>query len=373
MPTTVHALAAGGSRIYAGGKFITMGWSARERLAAIDSNGKATDWNPGADGMVKALAVRGSTIYAGGYFSHVGADSTYRRFLAAFNATTGAVTDWAPHPNSQVQALATDGSTLYVGGSFVAIGGATRNHIAAFDSNGNVTNWDPNANDDVFAFAISDSTVYAGGSFTTVGQYIAGIDSDGAATTWDASAYYHVYALAAASNRLCAGGGFRSVGNYPNAYFARFDGAALPTLNVTKSGSGSGTVTSDPSGIDCGSTCSASYSEGTVVTLTVAPASGSIFTGWSGGCSGTGTCTVAMTEDISVTASFGADTICTYTFTPKNKKFAYKAGTVTVNITGKGQKSCPTPSVFIPQGEDWLSLSSIAFAKNKGKVTVSVT
>src|SRR5262245_3513286 len=62
-------------------------------------------------------------------------------------------------------------------------------------------------------------------------------------------------------------------------------------LAVVKAGTGSGTVTSAPAGITCGTSCTASYASGTVVTLTATPASGSTFTGWSGGgCTGTGTC-----------------------------------------------------------------------------------
>src|SRR2546429_58155 len=43
------------------------------------------------------------------------------------------------------------------------------------------------------------------------------------------------------------------------------------TLTVTTTGTGSGTVTSSPQGIDCGTTCVASYDSGTVVTLTATP------------------------------------------------------------------------------------------------------
>jgi len=78
-------------------------------------------------------------------------------------------------------------------------------------------------------------------------------------------------------------------------------------LSVTKAGSGSGTVTSSPAGVDCGSTCSAEYNGGTSVTLTAAPASDSTFTGWGGACSGAEvTCTVSMSEARSVTATFSA-------------------------------------------------------------------
>jgi peptidoglycan/xylan/chitin deacetylase (PgdA/CDA1 family) len=76
-------------------------------------------------------------------------------------------------------------------------------------------------------------------------------------------------------------------------------------LSVIPAGNGSGTVTSSPTGIDCGATCSASFNYNTPVTLTATPAAGSTFTGWSGeGCSGTGTCEVTMSAARSVTANF---------------------------------------------------------------------
>ena len=76
-------------------------------------------------------------------------------------------------------------------------------------------------------------------------------------------------------------------------------------LNVGKSGSGSGTVTSNPAGITCGSDCTESYPEGQSVILAAATDPGSVFTGWSGGgCSGTGTCQIILGGDVTVTASF---------------------------------------------------------------------
>ncbi len=74
-------------------------------------------------------------------------------------------------------------------------------------------------------------------------------------------------------------------------------------LTISKTGSG-GTVTSNPTGISCGSSCSATYNEGTTVTLTAAPDSTSTFSGWSGACSGTGTCTVTIDAAKAVTATF---------------------------------------------------------------------
>ena len=102
--------------------------------------------------------------------------------------------------------------------------------------------------------------------------------------------------------------------------------ATSQTLTVTRAGAGTGTVTSAPTGISCGTTCSASYASGTSVTLTAAAASGSSFAGWSGACTGSGTCTVAMTAAQSVTATFntvgtGAPCANPITFTSNTGNF----------------------------------------------------
>ena len=78
-------------------------------------------------------------------------------------------------------------------------------------------------------------------------------------------------------------------------------------LTVIAGGSGTGTLTSSPSGINCGSTCVASFTSGASVTLSAAPTGGSTFAGWSGGgCSGTGTCVVTLSAATAVTATFTA-------------------------------------------------------------------
>jgi uncharacterized repeat protein (TIGR01451 family) len=87
---------------------------------------------------------------------------------------------------------------------------------------------------------------------------------------------------------------------------ATFDLAPVThTLTVAKDGTGTGTVTSDPAGIDCGTTCSAEFAEGSLVTLTATPDADSSFTGWSGDCTGTGPCQLTMGADHSATATFG--------------------------------------------------------------------
>ncbi len=76
-------------------------------------------------------------------------------------------------------------------------------------------------------------------------------------------------------------------------------------LSVATLGTGGGTVTSDPAGIDCGGTCVASFALGITVALTATPALDSDFAGWSGaGCAGLGNCEVSMSSSQSVSATF---------------------------------------------------------------------
>ena len=82
----------------------------------------------------------------------------------------------------------------------------------------------------------------------------------------------------------------------------------VPVFRVTvqKQGIGSGTITSTPLGIDCGTTCSGEIEQGTMVSFNAATAPGSVFVGWSGGaCSGAvPTCTVVIIANQTVTATF---------------------------------------------------------------------
>ena len=97
---------------------------------------------------------------------------------------------------------------------------------------------------------------------------------------------------------------FNSAGDSAYSNEACSTTPADSALTVVRSGTGSGSVNSTPSGISCGTDCSEPYTIGTTVTLTAAPAAGSTFSGWSGACAGKGTCTVILTADTTVTASF---------------------------------------------------------------------
>lgn len=77
------------------------------------------------------------------------------------------------------------------------------------------------------------------------------------------------------------------------------------SVTVTFAGTGGGSVNSNPGGIACDSgNCTANFATGTNVSLLATPDGNSIFAGWSGACSGSGSCSVTTSTDRSVTATF---------------------------------------------------------------------
>ena len=102
-------------------------------------------------------------------------------------------------------------------------------------------------------------------------------------------------------------------------------------LTVSKAGTGTGTVSSAPAGINCGTDCTESYNQGTSVTLTATPAAGSKLSAWSGACTGTAaTCTVSMSAAKTVKANFVK--VPTYALTVS--KAGMGTGTVSSAPTG---------------------------------------
>jgi len=122
------------------------------------------------------------------------------------------------------------------------------------------------------------------------------------------------------------------------AYFAIPKNYAL---SVSKAGTGGGTVTGPR--IDCGATCSAPFNAGTVVTLAATPDATSTFTGWSGACSGTGTCNVTM----------DAAKVATATFTRNQLTLSVlKNGTGGGTVTGSGIDCGATCSALLDTGTE---------------------
>ena len=84
---------------------------------------------------------------------------------------------------------------------------------------------------------------------------------------------------------------------------------APATAVLSVSNSGLGRIVSTPAGIDCGSQCSASFPQDSVISLSATPDSGQEFAGWSGDCTGLDPCTLMLSKDRRVAAAFRVATI----------------------------------------------------------------
>ncbi len=158
---------------------------------------------------------------------------------------------------------------------------------------------------------------------------------------------------------------------------ASFTAVQQNSLNVTKAGTGTGIVTSSPAGINCGSDCTEVYTAGTVVTLTATPDSSSTFGGWSGACTGTGTCTITMDAAKSVSPLFQSNSL-TITASAGNGGSISPSGTVTVNYGGS-QSFTITPDAnytvgnVLVDGVSAGSVTSYSFTNLSGNHTISVS
>jgi len=123
-------------------------------------------------------------------------------------------------------------------------------------------------------------------------------------------------------------------------YSLHIAGLAAPQVDlvVAKQGSGSGTVAG--SSIDCGNNCSVHLDAGTAVSLTATPAGGSVFTGWSGPCTGTGSCDFTLNATSTVNATFTQQWLLSVT----------NAGGGTGTVTGNGINCGTTCSLLFDQG-----------------------
>jgi N-acetylneuraminic acid mutarotase len=86
--------------------------------------------------------------------------------------------------------------------------------------------------------------------------------------------------------------------------------SSQPKLTVVVIGSGGGSITSSPAGISCSAgdsgSCQANFLSGSSLTLTATANSGSVFSGWSGGCSGVNGCELSLTANQTVYATLTA-------------------------------------------------------------------
>ena len=134
------------------------------------------------------------------------------------------------------------------------------------------------------------------------------------------------------------------------------------TLNVTLAGTGTGTVTSSPTGINCPGTCSALFTPSTVVSLTETPGTSATFGGWSGACSGSGSCQVTLNSTANVTATFSAPTIQPTTTAVSSSLNPSQYGqTVILTATVTPQTSgTPTGSVAFYDGATLIGTQTLS-------------
>ena len=149
------------------------------------------------------------------------------------------------------------------------------------------------------------------------------------------------------------------------------------SLNVTKAGNGSGTVTSTSAGISCGMDCSEVYTAGAVVTLTATPDANSTFGGWSGACAGSGSCTVTMSDAKNVGAIFNLRSY-TITATAGNGGSIGPSGAVSVNYGGS-QSYTITPNTnytigsVVVDGVSAGAVTSYSFTNVTGNHSINVS
>ncbi len=171
------------------------------------------------------------------------------------------------------------------------------------------------------------STVHVGGEFTKAGG-----SWSGSGTSWSLT------------------------GAATQKFYARFDGLVSPnerlTVQKASTGGATGTVTSSPSGIACGVSCSSAsfdFPTGVDVTLTAAPSTGNRFLGWSSpdagfSCPGTGACTVTMDMARTVTTNFAVASATTFQLSVT--KTGHAAGSAVITSRPAGIDCGSTCSAF---------------------------
>lgn len=146
-----------------------------------------------------------------------------------------------------------------------------------------------------------------------------------------------------------------------------YEHQTFPVATILPIGTGSGRVTSAPAGIDCGSSCVATFTSGSTVTFTAVADSGSTFLGWLPPCPTTATpCTVVMTASTTIAPVFTGDPSADLEITktdfqtvvPDGGEVAY---TITVRNRGPEDVSGATVTDVVPaelSGASWTCSAS---------------
>ena len=293
--------------VYGGGQFVAVG-----AAGTILTSPDGVDWTPRPSGIMSDLS---GVAWGEGRYVTVG--NSYTTLTSPDGVTWtkwpgGAVSNAIVHGRDRFVAVGPYGSirmspdgqdwidqpsgtgshlfaVSYGAGQYVAVG-ASGTILTSPDGSA----WTArNSGTEVDITAVG----FGAGRFVAAATGFLRTSADGAAWTDPGEAPVNLpgYALAwGAGHFLIVGGGIST-----SACAATFS-----SLTVSRTGVGSGRVTSGPVGIDCGSACAASFETGTEVTLLAAPDAGSVFAEWEGDCTGAAACRIVMAGNRSATARF---------------------------------------------------------------------
>jgi uncharacterized repeat protein (TIGR03803 family) len=279
-----------------------------------------TKFSPGGNSLVYSTYLGGSSTESAG---SIAVDASGSAYVSGGTESTDFPTlnpiqaKLAGNYDVFVTKLNSSGSALiystFLGGSYNELANAI-----TVDSSGNahVAGYTFSANFPVTANAFQPHNAGAWNTFVLelnsagnaliYSSYLGGslVDTPGAVAV-DSSGNVWVDGAASSTNFPITGNAFQTTygGGSDDVYLAQVSAVTTYPLTVSLAGTGTGTVTSSPLGINCGVVCSTTFASGTV-TLTATAAAGSTFTGWSGACSGAGACNVNLTSAQSVTANF---------------------------------------------------------------------
>lgn len=229
----VTALAVRGSRLLAGGRFISAGGTAANNLAVWDG----ANWSElggGATGKIRALSAAGSNVFVGGSFTTT--NHPANRAVAKWNDTSGwqhvSSAEGLGISGEEVTAMTRFESNTYVAGTFDACGSVIASNIAAW----NGVSWSAlgsGVNGSVLALCTGADRVFVGGRFSTAG----GVNTSNVAS-WDGTRWRPlgtgvsgaVEALAWTGSDLIVGGSFSLAGGINASNVARWDGSQWASL-----------------------------------------------------------------------------------------------------------------------------------------------
>lgn len=295
------------------------------------------------DGFVLHINQALNVIYSSTYIGGSGADHLYSIAVygedldvyvagytssSDFPVTEGAYRTFISGPTDIFITKFPSSLSYIIGSTFLGGSSEERCRALVVDANGNpyIAGWTKSINYPATAF--SHDTSYNGGWDAMVTKLSAKLRAVLASTFLGGSADDLAYGLALDGEGNVYVTGYTQSSSFPvtedaynkkisgtDVFAARFAAVDSYQLTVSRSGEGSGMVSSLDGGIDCGIDCAELYDEGFTVILTATPGEGSVFGGWTGDViSPDNPLGIKMDADKNITAKF-SPAEATYTLT----------------------------------------------------------